>query len=276
MSLDDGTSVFGFEEPVSNFNTVSDFGVWGDLKNGVGVIGSVDMGIGVQAVCPHGTALLATGKTQLDGDVRVHGELVTVGDLNVNGGAGIFGVLLVDGNVHVHKDLDVKGTLRKGKDEFRIDHPLDPANKYLSHCVVEPADMKNIYDGVVVLDAAGEAVVELPEWFEALNDNFRYQLTAIGAPGPRLHVAGKIAGNCFKIAGGEDGMEVSWQVTGIRRDAYANAHRTVVEEEKGEAERGGYLHPELFSQPASAGVSGEKRVCFNNPFSPATSQDPAA
>jgi hypothetical protein len=44
---------------------------------------------------------------------------------------------------------------------FRIDHPLDPANKYLNHSAVESPDMKNIYDGVVTLDADGEAVVEL-------------------------------------------------------------------------------------------------------------------
>ena len=28
------------------------------------------------------------------------------------------------------------------------------------------------------------------------------------------------------------GVKVSWQVTGIRQDAYANAHRIQVEEEK--------------------------------------------
>ena len=41
--------------------------------------------------------------------------------------------------------------------------------------------MKNIYDGVVTLDVYGEAEVQLPAWFEALNTDFRYQLTAIGA-----------------------------------------------------------------------------------------------
>jgi len=42
--------------------------------------------------------------------------------------------------------------------------------------------MKNIYDGVTVLDENGEAEITLPDWFSALNKDFSYQLTAIGAP----------------------------------------------------------------------------------------------
>ena len=90
------------------------------------------------------------------------------------------------------------------------------------------------------------AVVELPGWFEALNRDFRYQLTPIGGPGPELHVAEKIASNRFTIAGGKPGLEVSWQVTGVRQDAYANAHRIAVETPKPAALVGTYLHPELF------------------------------
>ncbi len=44
-------------------------------------------------------------------------------------------------------------------------------------------------------------------------------------------------------------MKVSWMVTGIRQDAWANAHRIPVEEEKPELESGYYLHPELYGQP---------------------------
>ena len=99
------------------------------------------------------------------------------------------------------------------------------------------------------LDTAGEAWVNLPEYFEALNRDFRYQLTAVGASGPNLYIAEKIVGNRFKIAGGAPGMEVSWQITGIRQDSYANAHRIPVEEVKNDQETGYYLHPELFGQP---------------------------
>jgi len=151
-------------------------------------------------------------------------------------------------------DVHVTGTLSKGGGSFKIDHPLEPADKYLSHSFVESPDMKNVYDGVAGLDAKGEAWVELPEWFEALNSDFRYQLTAIGAPGPNLYVAEEIQGSRFKIAGGTPGAKVSWQVTGIRQDAYAEAHRIQVEEEKSAAERGLYLHPELYGQPKEKGI----------------------
>ena len=148
----------------------------------------------------------------------------------------------------------VHGNLSKTSGQFKIDHPLDPANKYLSHSFVESPDMMNIYNGNITLDANGEAWVELPGWFEALNRDFRYQLTAVGAPGPNLYIAQKVSGNRFKIAGGEPGSEVSWQVTGIRQDAWANAHRIPVEEDKPEAERGSYLHPELYSQPETKSI----------------------
>ncbi len=159
------------------------------------------------------------------------------------------------GNVRVGGNLDVTGTLTKGSGMFKLDHPLDPANKYLSHSFVESPDMMNIYNGVVVLDRKGEAWVSLPDWFESLNRDFRYQLTALGAPQPRLYIAKEISGNRFKIAGGKPGRRVSWQATGVRQDAYANAHRIVVEEDKPLEERGYYLHPEVFGQPETKSIS---------------------
>jgi hypothetical protein len=114
--------------------------------------------------------------------------------------------------------------------------------------------MKNLYDGAVTLDESGEAVVEMPTYFSALNRDFRYTLTAIGAPMPGLHVAEEMANNRFKIGGGVAGMKVSWTVTGTRQDAWANAHRIPVEEDKPEAERGFYLTPDAFGQPEERGV----------------------
>jgi hypothetical protein len=132
---------------------------------------------------------------------------------------------------------------------FTIDHPLDPENKYLVHTSVESSEMKNVYDGVVRLDEDGQAWVELPEWFEALNGDFRYQLTAVGGSAPRLHVAEEISENRFKIAGGEEGMKVCWQVTGSRKDPWAEANPFEVEQEKREGERGRYLQPALYDAP---------------------------
>jgi hypothetical protein len=146
-------------------------------------------------------------------------------------------------------DLWILGTLTKGGLAFKIDHPLDPENMYLNHSGVESPDMMNIYNGNATLDVNGEAWVELPEWFEALNQDFRYQLTPVGAPMPNLYVAQKIRDNRFQIAGGAPDQEVSWQVTGIRHDPYAEAHRIPVEEEKPPEERGTYLHPVEYDKP---------------------------
>ena len=125
----------------------------------------------------------------------------------------------------------IYGTLQKSAGSFTIDHPLDPLHKNLSHSFVESPDMMNIYNGVIRLDGQGRATVKLPDYFETLNQDFRYQLTPVGAFAP-VYVAQKIKGNSFRIAGGKPGMEISWQVTGIRHDDYANAHRIIVEEDK--------------------------------------------
>jgi hypothetical protein len=114
--------------------------------------------------------------------------------------------------------------------------------------------MMNIYNGNVVPDANGEARIQMPEWFGAVNRDFRYQLTCIGAFAP-VYIAEKMANGSFTIAGGEPGMEVSWQVTGIRQDAFANAHRIPVEQDKPANERGKYLHPDLYGMPATSSVS---------------------
>jgi hypothetical protein len=108
--------------------------------------------------------------------------------------------------------------------------------------------------------------VDLPDYFEDLNRDYRYQLTSIGAPGPGLYIAREVFANRFRISGGKAHAKVSWQVTGIRQDAYANANRIQVEEEKPANQRGTYLHPELFGEPAtqtsalSASPSGRPEI----------------
>ena len=139
----------------------------------------------------------------------------------------------------------VTGPLTKLGGGFKIDHPLDPSGMYLYHSFVESPDMKNIYDGVVTTDEDGRAVIELPEWFEALNRDFRYQLTVIGRFAQAI-VEEEIANNSFTIRTDMGGVKVSWQVTGIRRDAWADANRLPVEEVKPDDEQGTYLNPEAF------------------------------
>jgi hypothetical protein len=228
-----GTGVYGIVSATSGIN----IGVYGrTLSNvGYGVFGEATHGTG-SGLGVYGRSLSANG-------YGVWAENTTGGyALYSNGWAYVNGVLNVT-----------------GAKNFRIDHPLDPANKYLVHTAIESPEMINFYSGNVVLDANGEASVQLPEWFGVLNREFRYQLTAVGGPGPNLYVANEIEGNRFEIAGGRPGMKVSWQVTGVRQDPYAEANRTRAEEAKPDAERGYYLYPEGYGQPKERGIEYVRR-----------------
>ena len=216
----------------------SDYGVDGRSFSTVGVYGQSYATGGMLGQGPYigvqGTATGSDGNRQ-----AIRGE----NNGSATGYAGLF-----------YGNAWVAGTLYKNAGAFRIDHPLDPANKFLNHSFVESPDMKNIYDGVAMLDAAGQAVVELPAWFESLNKDFRYQLTAIGAPAPGLYIAKEIQDNRFSIAGGAPGMKVSWQVTGIRHDPYAEANRIAVEEDKPADARGAYIFPEGYGKSHDAAL----------------------
>ncbi len=169
-----------------------------------------------------------------------------VAGINDSGGIGGYFEALKGGSAgYFDGDVTVTGTLTKGGGSFKIDDPIDPANKYLSHSFVESPDMMNIYNGNVTTDAKGYATVSMPDWFEALNRDFRYQLTTINSFS-RATVAAELKDGKFRIRTSQPHVKVSWQVTGIRHDAWANAHRIPNEEAKPSDEHGKYLHPELF------------------------------
>ena len=138
-----------------------------------------------------------------------------------------------------------------GTKSFMIDHPLDPGNKFLYHYSTESPEVLNSYSGTVTLDDNGQAWVELPEYFESINIDPRYQLTAIGAPAPMLHVASEIMNNEFLVSGGQVGMRVSWEVKAKRNDAFVAQLGAPVERVKLGAEKGKYLQPALYGQPES-------------------------
>jgi hypothetical protein len=152
-------------------------------------------------------------------------------------------------------NVNIAGTLTKSMGNFRIDHPLDPANRYLQHSFVESPDMKNIYDGIARTDGHGYATVRLPDWFGALNRDFRYQLTAIRSFA-RATVWRELSRNRFVIRTEDPGVKVSWQVTGIRDDAYARAHRTEVDIPKPPGERGRFLAAEELGRSARLQLDG--------------------
>lgn len=172
-----------------------------------------------------------------------------------SGGYGIFAVGL-SGYAWAgwfQGDVNVTGAVESTAAQSKIDDPLDPANKYLYHSSVESSEMKDMYDGTVTTDAAGDATIQLPSWFQALNRDFRYQLTPIGQFTQAI-VAAEVENNQFTIKTDKPYVKVSWQVTGTRQDAWANAHRIPVEVDKPEDERGYYLHPDLF------GAGPEKNI----------------
>ncbi len=142
--------------------------------------------------------------------------------------------------------FSIGNTGATGLKSFYIDHPLDPANKFLRHYSAEGPEALNIYRGTVILNASGEAVVSLPEYFEALNKDFDYQLTCVGGFAP-VFIAEEVRNNAFKISGGRAGLKVCWTVTGVRNDAFAKSSTPAVEEAKPASLRGKYLHPELFN-----------------------------
>lgn len=244
-------------------------GVWGHNRgNGPGVFGNSDGG---------GTGVSGSGGTGVRADGRSYGvfassssrAVVGYGGVGVLGfgeqnGTGVYGTGdTTDPSVQPQAGyfkgrVDVVGdlTVINGNKPFKIDHPLDPQNRYLLHNAVESSERKNIYDGVTQLDADGTAAVELPEWFEALNENLCYQLTAVGGAAPALHVAEEMYGNSFKIAGGEGGMTVCWQVTGTRKDPWAAANPFEVEQEKPQEEKGRYLQPDLYDAPEEQRITG--------------------
>ncbi len=190
------------------------WGVWGYSNS--------TSGIGVR-----GLAAAQTGTT-----IGIHG-----GVASASGWAGYF-----DGDLGV-----------TGEKLFQIDHPLDPANRFLNHFCLEAPEPVLVYRGNAVLDREGRAVVQLPSYFDALNTDVMYQLTCIGGYAP-VYVAQEISNNTFMIAGGTPSLKVSWMVTGKRNDPYTQNHEIPVEPMKPADQRGKYLHPEAYGKPATSAI----------------------
>ena len=174
-----------------------------------------------------------------------------------SGGAGIIAIAGTGAATgwggEIFGDLDVLGNIFGGSKNFKIDHPLDPANKYLVHTSVESSEMLNIYSGNVTTDSRGGAAVVLPEWFQELNTDFRYQLTVIGQFAQAI-VSQEISNGQFSIKTDKPNVKVSWQVSCVRQDPYAKAHPLEVEQLKPQRERGYYSYPELYGAPAEKSV----------------------
>lgn len=238
QAFEDATHVDGWNAP-SGSNISGGFGLIATGGNsdpignsgtgGTAVIGTGGGGVGVPSFDGVG-GVFTGGNTSFNGD-----------GVDGNAGSGYAG--------NFTGDVVATGSFTGGQSVMRIDDPLDPANKFLVHSSLESSEMKNFYDGIVVTDGQGVATVELPQWFETLNTDFRYQLTVIGQFAQAV-VAREVQNHSFAIRTNLPNVKVSWQVTGVRHDAYAKTHPIVVEQEKEARQRGFYVHPELHGAPA--------------------------
>lgn len=260
ITASNSIGVYGKSVPVASVN--SGIGVEGEGGR-VGVYG-----LGTSTTAAAGSVVIGTegdGISDADFNIGVYGyadAATGFGSLNSYGVYGdAFGGAVEDyagyfdnGNVEVINNLNVAGLK-----SFKIDHPLDPANKYLYHACIESNEVLNVYSGNVTTDASGTAIVDLPSYFETLNKDFRYNLTVVGSFA-QVMVAEKVHGNKFTIKTNLPNVEVSWQVTGVRNDPYVRDHPMVVEKEKHSRVKGKYLYPAGYDQPADKKMSVGKPI----------------
>jgi hypothetical protein len=157
------------------------------------------------------------------------------------------------GKVWVNGDFTAVGVKA-----FTMDHPLDPTNKTLMHAAAESNEVINFYSGNVTTDASGKATVSLPDYFEAINKDFRYQLTVIGGTFAQAIVSKEVNNNKFEIATNQPNVKVSWEVKGVRNDAHMRKFPFVAVEEKSATQKGQYIDPAAYGQIES------KRVSYSN------------
>jgi hypothetical protein len=242
------------------------YGVYGLSTNGSGVYGESTSGDGVAGFSTDGYGVF--GQSQNDRAVwgrsfygtGVYGSGQDYGG-SFYGVVGVYGISSTSNHNYAGYfagNVRILGTCCAMAEGYsQIDHPLDPANKVLNQSFVQSPDMLDVYSGNATTGANGEAVVQLPPYFEALNKDFRYQLTVIGQFAQAI-VSSKVQGNRFTIKTDKPNVEVSWQVTGVRQDNYAKAHPISAEQAKEAKDKGKYLHPAEAGQPESMGVDYEE------------------
>ncbi len=148
------------------------------------------------------------------------------------------------GRVVMSGTLEVTGAITtSGVKPFTIDHPLDPANKQLMHASIESNEVLNVYSGNAITDGRGKAVVSLPDYFEALNKDFRYQLTVVGGGFAQAIISREVSGNQFEIATSQPNVKVSWEVKGVRNDRHMQMFPFIAEQAKTDRMKGTYIDP---------------------------------
>jgi len=188
--------------------------------------------------------------SDLDDHIGVEGSSTPAAGygIGVQGTGNYYGIVSI-GNMAATGNFTASGTKA-----FTIDHPEDPENKMLKHFAIESNEVLNLYRGIAQLDANGQATIELPSYFDDINTNFSYQLTAIGTP-EQPYVMEEVNNNKFVVAG-KAGTKVSWTLYAERNDAYMKAYPEAgqVEVEKKENNKGKYIRPELYNASSDKAI----------------------
>ena len=220
----DGYGVRGFADQNTNSGRGVDGVAFGNIGSGFGVYGRASSNTG-------------TG----------YGVYGAAGTNGVEDWAGYFsGDVMVTGQVFMPSLITV------------IDHPLDPENRNLQFAGISSPQMSNALFGNVTTNSSGEAVVELPEYFTAVSTEYKYQLTVVGQFAQAI-IGEEIRGNAFTIKTDKPNVKVSWQVVGLRNDAFARTKQLQVEKAKLPEDVGKYLHPGAHGYGPERGVDWKNR-----------------
>jgi hypothetical protein len=239
---------------VEGMNQGSGVGVAGYSSSGLGVYGDSSAADGVKGVSASMNYSGVFGENQASG-VGVLGytnqdgyAVVGFNDCTGSGCSGFAGYFF--GRTHSTDDLSTSGSK-----PFLIDHPLDPSNRILMHAALEAPEVLNVYSGTVTIGKNGNARVQLPSYFLALNKgDYRYQLTCVGGYSP-VYVAKEIGESAaFEVAGGVPGLKVSWQVLAVRNDPRMRLRPFVAEQDKAPSQRGKYFDPRSYGLGADKAI----------------------
>jgi hypothetical protein len=208
-------------------------------------LGASSQGVVAYAGGGSGQGIVGEGGTGVIGWALGNGSGVR-GNSATSSGYGVY----CDGHARVTGDLRVSGSIIQPYGGFTIDDPADPAGHVLEHAHVGSSERLTVYSGNVRLGSRGEATVRLPDWFEALNEDVRYQLTTVGEHAP-VYVKQPVRDGRFVVGGGSAGLTVSWQITARRRDRWSQAHPLAVRSTKRDYQAGRYLQPVEHGRPAN-------------------------
>jgi len=205
----EGASI-GVTGAVTAFVPVPRTGVQGVSDTGVGVLGQSKTDIGVRGegsiigVKGGGTGVGVSGlggsRNNGFGGIGVIAQGGDGGGVGNRGGVGIYalGGLGTGGAIDglagfFFGNVQVSGTLSKGAGAFKIDHPLDPENKYLSHSFVESPDINALTPGVnatfeawvFLANAPTEIASLFNKWNQTIDDEYLVGIS----PGRTLYFA---------------------------------------------------------------------------------------